>query len=213
MNRPVLRFSSPISILRENKKRRSSCISWPKSSSCARVWLLSELRGDSFAEPQRVVQNFWMQRVLDVLFELRCGWCSAFFYMCRAHFRNHRYCSDSCRQQARTRQIRRARRRYRRSKEGRLDHRDRMRLYRRLAVVGLAANAANGADSVVDQTTSAIFDFGKVTSSDDATRASSIPGEVSDAKVHARAGPRTCIVCGRASHFVLPFGEPWPRRR
>lgn len=148
-----------------------------------------------------------------MLVELRCGWCAAFFYMCRAHFRNHRYCRDACRVRARSRQIRAARRRHRQTEEGRLDHRDRMRAYRRKLSRLVAVAACAAAISVVDQTTDPFGQPLSLSSQDAAIGATSTPREVSDVPIDEDSPSHTCIVCGRQSDFILPFGELWPRRR
>ena len=57
--------------------------------------------------------------------------CRALFFLCSRCDRGQRYCSLACRQQARLRQRRCANRRHQQSPEGRLDHRDRQREYRR----------------------------------------------------------------------------------
>jgi hypothetical protein len=66
------------------------------------------------------------------LLALSCKRCWERFYICHRCYRGQSYCSDSCRYQARRQQLREANRRYRRSIEARLDHRDRQRDYRRL---------------------------------------------------------------------------------
>jgi hypothetical protein len=60
--------------------------------------------------------------------------CGAVFYVCRSCDRGQRYCSGRCRDKARREQRRAANRRHQRSAEGRLDHRDRQREYRRRLV-------------------------------------------------------------------------------
>ena len=57
--------------------------------------------------------------------------CGAVFYLCRHCDRGQRYCSSRCREKARRLQRREANRRHQQSPEGRLDHRDRQRAYRR----------------------------------------------------------------------------------
>ena len=69
-----------------------------------------------------------------VVFRLRscrAAGCGALFWICRRCDRGHRYCSVRCRQQVRRQQCREANRRHQQSPEGRLDHRDRQRAYRR----------------------------------------------------------------------------------
>ena len=65
----------------------------------------------------------------------RCPRCQRLFAICYHCDRGHVYCGPSCSEGARRDSLRRARRRHRRSPEGRLDHRDRereRRLRRRL---------------------------------------------------------------------------------
>jgi len=59
-----------------------------------------------------------------------CRLCNRLFAICVACDRGHAYCSAPCRRLARRRSIAAARRRHRRSPEGRLDHRDHQRAYR-----------------------------------------------------------------------------------
>ena len=56
--------------------------------------------------------------------------CGAAFWICRHCDRGHRYCGERCRQKKRRQQGRDANRRHQQSREGRLDHRDRQRVYR-----------------------------------------------------------------------------------
>jgi len=62
--------------------------------------------------------------------------CGAVFFLCSHCDRGHRYCSLACRDQARLRQRRCANRRQQQSPEGRLDHRDRQREYRKRRAQG-----------------------------------------------------------------------------
>ncbi len=57
----------------------------------------------------------------------RCPRCQRLFAICSHCDRGHVYCGPSCSEGARRDSLRRARRRHRRSPEGRLDHRDRER--------------------------------------------------------------------------------------
>jgi len=57
--------------------------------------------------------------------------CGAMFFLCSRCDRGQRYCSIACREQSRREQHRRANCRHQQSPEGRLDHRDRQRRYRR----------------------------------------------------------------------------------
>jgi len=68
-----------------------------------------------------------------VLRQLTCGWpdCRLVFYICNSCYRRQAYCGDVCREQARQQQLWLSDRRYRKSEEARLDHRDRQREYRK----------------------------------------------------------------------------------
>jgi hypothetical protein len=60
-----------------------------------------------------------------------CGQCYSVFWICPHCDRGQRYCNLTCRTQARRAQRRRANRCHQQSREGREDHRDRQREYRR----------------------------------------------------------------------------------
>ena len=60
----------------------------------------------------------------------RAEHCRTLFFICSRCDRGHAYCSQWCRQKSRRQQQREANRRHQQSAEGRLDHRDRQRLYR-----------------------------------------------------------------------------------
>ena len=84
-----------------------------------------------------------------VLRQLTCRWpdCGLVFYICSSCYRGQVYCGDSCRDKARTEQLRLANILYRESKEALLDHRDRQRAYRercRLKGVTDHTSAGNG---------------------------------------------------------------------
>ncbi len=68
---------------------------------------------------------------LETLRLARCPRCQRVFSICSHCDRGHVYCGRSCSDVARCDSLRRARRRHRRSPEGRLDHRDRERERRR----------------------------------------------------------------------------------
>ena len=68
----------------------------------------------------------------DVVLRRRaCNRCDVVFWICPRCDRGQRYCSLLCRNQARRQQRRFANRRHQQSPEGRQDHRDRQREYRR----------------------------------------------------------------------------------
>ena len=63
-----------------------------------------------------------------------CHGCNAVFCICRSCDRGQRYCGPDCRLRVLREQRRRANRRHQNSPEGRLDHRDRQRAYRKRCV-------------------------------------------------------------------------------
>ena len=56
--------------------------------------------------------------------------CGVMFYICGSCYRGQVYCGDGCRKSAQLQQHRNANRKHQESQEGRLDHRDRQRVYR-----------------------------------------------------------------------------------
>ncbi len=58
------------------------------------------------------------------IYEITCRVCGAMFYVHRSCYRGHVYCSKTCRRTGRRRTACSSQRTYRRSEEGRLDHRD-----------------------------------------------------------------------------------------
>ena len=56
--------------------------------------------------------------------------CGAMFYICGSCYRGQVYCGERCRRRMRRNQMRLANRKHQKSLEGRLDHRDRQRVYR-----------------------------------------------------------------------------------
>ena len=56
--------------------------------------------------------------------------CGAMFYICHSCYRGQVYCGERCRRRMRRQQMRRANRKHQDSPEGKLDHRDRQRIYR-----------------------------------------------------------------------------------
>jgi hypothetical protein len=69
---------------------------------------------------------------MESLRRVICGWedCHSGFLLCRRCDHGDRYCSRKCRQEARRRSLSAGRLRHQRSEDGRLDHRDRNRVYR-----------------------------------------------------------------------------------
>ena len=56
--------------------------------------------------------------------------CGVMFYICHSCYRGQVYCGERCRRRMRRQQMRRANRKHQDSPEGKLDHRDRQRVYR-----------------------------------------------------------------------------------
>jgi len=74
----------------------------------------------------------WSWRAMLELREVICGWrgCGRALYLCSGCDRGRRYCSAGCRDAARRRSQRRARRKYARSDRGRRNNRERQRRWR-----------------------------------------------------------------------------------
>jgi hypothetical protein len=108
--------------------------------------------------------------------------CESVFYVCRPCDRGQRYCSERCQDKTRREQRRVANRRHQRSLEGRLDHRDRQREYRRR----LAARR------VTDQ------------GSGEEVCSSTLP-PLTLPPVETASGEVICCVCGRRGTLVDPF--------
>jgi len=109
--------------------------------------------------------------------------CGAVFYVCRSCDRGQRYCSQRCRRKARREQRRAANRRHQSSEEGRLDHRDRQREYRRRLARVRVTDQGSGTQ----------------------LRSSTLP-PLSLADLQPVAGEVICCVCGRRGRLVDPFG-------
>jgi hypothetical protein len=110
------------------------------------------------------------------------------FYVCRPCDRGQVYCSSDCRTAARRAQKRTANGRHQRSPEGRADHRDRQREYRR-RLVSLR---------VTDQ------------GSDELSSLPTLGGAADEAPNQfetMQVGTVRCVVCGRSGVLI----DPWPR--
>jgi hypothetical protein len=112
----------------------------------------------------------------------RADICGAVFYVCRPCDRGQRYCSERCRDEARRQQRRAANRRHQCSAEGRLDHRDRQREYRRRLV--LLRVTDQGSDEGIDFST---------------LRLLALPPFEPD------VGEVVCRFCGRKGRLIDPF--------
>lgn len=137
--------------------------------------------------------------------------CHAVFWICRHCDRGQCYCSEACRTQARLEQRRRANCRHQRSPEGRLDHRDRQREYRR------RCTERTRQARVTDQGSLSIASSANIPQWD--ARSTETAIQPSPAVIFARRWPEHrpgpllhCIVCGRSGRFVDPFPRIRPRR-
>jgi hypothetical protein len=136
-----------------------------------------------------------------VLRQRVCRGCGAVFWICRHCDRGQRYCSPACRREARIGQRRRANGRHQRSPEGRLDHRDRQRVYRRRR-----AQRAR----VTDQGSLSITSSVNMREWD--TPSTRLAVQRGPATVFLRRWPESrpgrllhCILCGRRGRFVEAF--------
>ncbi len=125
--------------------------------------------------------------------------CGIVFWICRSCDRGQRYCSNPCRLQARREQCRAANRRHQNSVEGRLDHRERQRSYRRRlgsrACVTDQASPVHVSDGRIPPPTIWLVAYGR--------------SWAACRRGRARHGQLLCSVCGRAGRFVDTF----PKRR
>src|ERR1035437_7382870 len=131
--------------------------------------------------------------------------CNVLFFICSHCDRGQRYCGAACSTTARQRQRRAANRRHQTSPEGRLDHRDRQRQYRRRRAQARVTD--QGSHSIISP---AISNGGEEITEIAATVTATAPA----------IGIRTatgfwlrCCYCGRSGRFVNPFpGSPKRRR-
>jgi hypothetical protein len=139
----------------------------------------------------------------EVLLKLRhcCNLdCREPFPICACCDRGQRYCSQPCRARARVRQRRAANRRHQQSAEGRLDHRDRQKRYRRR------------------RHTKSVTDQGSQTAGlHSPSKKEEIIQQWTASRLELRArGPRffelRCTVCGRTGQLLDPFPRTCTRR-
>jgi hypothetical protein len=114
--------------------------------------------------------------------------CGAVFYVCRSCDRGQVYCSGDCRTAARRAQKRAANGRHQRSSEGRADHRDGQREYRRRLVGLRVTDQGSGGESGLP-TLGCVVD--------------EAPQQFGAMPVDSLC----CVVCGRRGVFI----DPWPR--
>jgi len=149
----------------------------------------------------------------------RCRACNAVFVICRSCDRGQRYCSRECRVRALREQRRHANRRHQQSVEGRLDHRDRQREYRRRCAQrrvtdtsSLAFTSPGTIATCPPEAEKSVVRLGFSASSLGCRLLVSWPGHGGE---HPHRSPALlrCVICGRAGRFINPFPPSWGRRR
>jgi len=119
--------------------------------------------------------------------------CHAVFWICRHCDRGQRYCSRACRTLARLQQRRSANRRHQRSLEGRLDHRDRQRRYRRRWAQARARVTGQASLSIVSPSSLRCGIAGEMLKSSSGSMMAEVPSSCEKAS----PSQACCIVCGR----------------
>ncbi len=140
-----------------------------------------------------------MEAVVEVVLRqrlCRAKHCGAVFWICRHCDRGQQYCSDRCRGKARHEQRRAANLRHQQSPEGKLDHRDRQRDYRRRRAQARVTDQGSQAPLISCNIPLPIF-------------ASPMNDESNQASEQDRPNPEAgvpyCSICGRSGRFVNPF--------
>jgi hypothetical protein len=131
---------------------------------------------------------------LVLFLQITCKECRALFFICRSCYRGHCYCGDTCRDNARRRQLQEANRRYQQSKEGRLDHNDRQHAY-------LERKAQ--AQFLTDQSSQPQSVCGSLVAVESGSPLATQQG--SHLLERTGCGMVVCIVCGRSGRFINPF--------
>jgi len=124
--------------------------------------------------------------------------CGVVFYLCRRCDRGQRYCSPRCREKALRLQRREANRRHQQSPEGRLDHRDRQREYRKRQRARVTDKSSLRASRCVNLTVPPVREPIEATLALDL-------GPSPEAEIPV--GWVMCQICGRRGRWVNPFPE------
>lgn len=119
------------------------------------------------------------------LVKVPCGCCCRIFYICRRCYRNHVYCSKECRRAAYLQQHRLAEREYRKSENGKGNHRKSEKLRRGRSKMQRVISVASKTCACLSMMIQSLF----------------IEGNGREKKGH-------CIHCGREGTIV----EEFPRR-
>jgi len=134
--------------------------------------------------------------------------CNVLFFICSNCDRGQRYCGVTCRVTARRRQRRSANRRHQTSTEGRLDHRDRQRQYRRRRMQARVTD--QGSPSAISPATS----NGGEEIALAATTTVAVNAAAPVIGIRTASGFWLhCCYCGRAGRFVNPFPRIPKRKR
>lgn len=121
------------------------------------------------------------------------------FFICHSCYRGQAYCRDECRQKTRREQVRQANRRYQRSTEARLDHRDRQRDYRQRRF-----------RRVTDQSSTNGCGWGRISPplvKESESPTTEKPDDLSQRTWRERFRRIFCIICGRWGHFIDVFRQ------
>jgi hypothetical protein len=124
--------------------------------------------------------------------------CGAVFYLCPHCDRGQRYCSFRCREKSRRLQRREANRRHQQSPEGRADHRDRQREYRKRQRARVTDQSSLRSSPCVNLT---------VLPSPAPVEAPPAVGFRPSSRAEIHAGWVVCQICGRRGRWVNPFPE------
>lgn len=122
----------------------------------------------------------------------RASGCNRVFWICRHCDRGQHYCSQLCRLRTRREQHRVANRRHQQSPEGRQDHRDRQRAYRRHLRTRVTDVSSQGLCSVSRIRLRYAL-------------AVQNPHAQGNGALQRNDGWLRCVLCGRLGRFVEPF--------
>ena len=137
-----------------------------------------------------------------------CRNCGKMFFICKCCDRGHAYCCDACGLEGYARNNRKSSREFRKSEEGRLDHRDAERRRRERKKKELDRGVADRTSDAKSSCGSAVA--GAEAPAEVAGVTEAPTREERDERKPVRLeNPVRCIVCGRESHWVV--WSPVPR--
>lgn len=120
------------------------------------------------------------------------------FYLCQHCDRGQQYCSPRCREKSRRLQRREANRRHQYSLEGRLDHRDRQRAYRRRLKARVTDQSSLPASPHANLTVPRVRE---------PIEAAPAPGLLPSGGAVLTARWVVCQICGCRGRWIDPFTE------